>query len=574
MSPNDKLSGMIESLQTLDDPRITTLLETIVGDLREFAEEQISQLDDLVEIGVAMSAQEDISAVLEMILSQARKVTHSDGGTLYLVSPDRRFLDFHVVHNDTLAMHQGGTSGVPVNIPPVPLFTRDATPNHTNVSAYTAHAGELVNIPDVYHEKQFDFRGARAFDSQMNYRGVSMLTVPMRDHNGTTIGVLQLINATNPASNEIIEFDSTHQRRVMSLASLAAVMLTQQKLIGEMRKMFDSFIRAIATAIDAKSNHTGNHIARVTQLTMMIAEEVNRVDKGPFAKREFSVEEMEALRIATWLHDTGKITTPVHVVDKATRLQTVFDRVELIRTRYQLMREQARRKALEKMLSAGAHTNGSPTHQPQENIQLKLDASLAELDEEYAFIEKMNDGDNFMDEEGRERISKIADRLYECEQDSRKALTEDEVENMSIPRGTLTAGERTVIENHVVMTERILNEIAWPRNMRDVAKIAADHHEKLNGKGYPKGLKGSDILLQSRIMTVADIFEALSAKDRPYKAPMKLSQAIKILGFMVKDGDLDKDVVDLFLKSGCVYRYATDQLSEDQIDLEIPETIS
>jgi len=572
MSPNDKLAAMIASLQTLDDPRIRHLLETVIGDLRQFAEDQIGQLDDLVEIGVAMSAQEDIAAVLEMILGQARKVTHADGGTLYLVSPDRRFLDFHVVHNDTLNMHQGGTSGVSVDIPPVPLFSRDGTPNQTNVSAYTTHTGELVNIPDVYSAEKFDFRGARAFDRQMSYRGVSLLTVPMRDHAGTTIGVLQLVNSTNPDTNEIVEFDSTHQRRVMSLASLAAVMLTQQKLLAEMKKLFDSFIRALATAIDAKSNHTGNHIGRVAELTMMIADEMNRATDGPFAKRTFSADEMEALRVATWLHDTGKITTPVHLMDKATRLETVLDRIVLIHTRYQLMREQAKRKALEEMLNAGAHTNGA-SDLSREDVQLHLDATLTELDEEFAFIEKMNNGDNVMDDEGRDRIARIAKRLYDCEQDTCSALTEDEVANLLIQRGTLTSEERFVIENHVVMTDRILNEIAWPQHMRDVAKIAADHHEKLNGKGYPKGLKGSEILLQSRIMTVADIFEALSAKDRPYKAPMKLSQAIKILGFLVKDGDLDSDVVDLFVNSGCVYRYAAKNLAPHQIDLEIPQDV-
>ncbi|HEX03626.1 MAG TPA: HD domain-containing protein, partial [Bacteroidetes bacterium] len=511
----------------------------------------------------------------EMILAQARKVTNADGGTLYLVNPDRRFLDFHVVHNDTLKMHQGGNSGIPVDIPPIPLYASDGEPSHTNVSAHTAHTGSIVNIPDVYvyDEQQFDFRGARAFDKAMNYRGVSLLTVPMRDHTGKTIGVLQLINATDPKDKKVIEFDSTHERRVMSLASLAAVMLTQQKLIEEMKELFNSFIRALATSIDAKSTHTGNHIERVAELTMMIAHQVNAEKKGPFAKREFSPDEMEALRIATWLHDTGKITTPIHVVDKATRLQTVFDRIDLIHTRYQLMIEQAKRQALEKKLAHGAHTNGPSTIARQE-IQLELDKTLSDLKEEFEFIQTMNNGDRFLDDGGRTRLKRIAGRLFECQEETLAALTPDEVENLSIPRGTLTSDERGVIEDHVVMTERILNEIAWPQNMRDVAKIAADHHEKLNGKGYPKGLKGSEIMLQSRIMTVADIFEALSAKDRPYKAPMTLSKAIQILRFMVKDGDLDADVVELFISSGLVFEYAERRLAPDQIDVKAPEASS
>lgn len=574
MADKHNQKSILEQCESIEDPRIRHLIATVVADLRRFAEEQVGQLDDLVEIGVAMSSQEDIAAVLEMILGQARKVTHSDGGTLYLVSDDGRFLDFHVVHNDTLDMHQGGTSGVPVNIPPVPLFTGDGEPNHTNVSAHVAHAGELVNIPDVYEyeEKEFDFRGARAFDKQMNYRGTSMLTVPMRDHTNTTIGVLQLINASEVDSGNVVEFDTTHERRVMSLASLAAVMLTQQQLIAEMKQLFNSFIRAIATAIDAKSNHTGNHIARVTELTMMIAGQVNEVTTGPFGQTTFTPDEMEALRIATWLHDTGKITTPVHVVDKATRLETVFDRIELIRTRYALMREQAKRLALEKMLASGAHTNGTGK-QSRDKVQRELDRTLEQLDKDYAFLEQMNNGDRFMDEEALEKLAKIAGRTFEGKEKPLPALTQDEIANLSIPKGTLTYDERQIINNHVVMTERILEEIAWPGNMKDVAKIAADHHEKLNGLGYPKGLKGDEILLQSRIMAVADIFEALSAKDRPYKAPMKLSQAIKILRFMVKDGDLDGDVVELFIGSGLVFEYAKERLSPDQIDVTAPEVI-
>lgn len=546
------------------DPRIQRVLASVMDHLRRFAEDQVSQVDALVEIGVAMSAQENVEAVFEMILSHARKVTNADGGTLYLVNPERTLLEFHVVHNDTLGLHQGGTSPVEVKIPPVQLY-RDGEPNHKNVSAHVAHTGEMVNIPDVYRAEGFDFSGARAFDRELAYRSVSMLTVPMRDHTHTTIGVLQLINAIDPHTNATIEFDSHHERRVMSLASLAAVMLTQQNLIDEMRRLFDSLIRALATAIDAKSDHIGNHIARVTELTMLIARAVCEADSGPLAGANYSEAELEELRIAAWLHDTGKIVTPKHVVDKSTRLETVFDRAEMLSTRWQAMKERAHREALEQLL---AEAGDSISRDAAARVQHELDGMLSQMDEELAFILKLNDGGEFVTETRAERLKEIARRRYLSEDGELPALQEDEFRDLSIPRGTLNEEERKIIQDHVVQTERILHEIAWPRSMKDVPPIAASHHEMLDGSGYPKGLKGDEILLQSRIMAVADIFEALSAKDRPYKEPMKLSQTLKIIRRMVDEGCLDGDVVEVFINSGAVFAYARQHMAREQIDID------
>lgn len=546
------------------NPRIDNLIQGIVSELKSFTEEQAHHIRNLADIGVALSAESNRDKVLEMILAQARRFTNADGGTLYLITEDKRELDFHVLHNDTLNSYQGGTSGNPVNLQSVPLFCADGSPNHANVSAHVAIEGKVVSIDNVYEAEGFNFDGPRKFDAAFNYETRSMLVVPMRDHEQEVIGVLQLINAKDRETKITVPFGEEQVSMASALASQAAVVLTQQQLIDELKNLFDSFIQAIATAIDEKSRYTGGHVARVTELTMAMAHKINKTKEGTFAGVSFTEKELEELRIASWLHDTGKITTPEYVVDKSKKLETVFDRIELVKTRWEVIRLQQRLDTAEKMLkTADQHIDSVK----RTELEAKLEKKLSALDEDLEFLVRTNTGGEFMADDKLERLNGIAGQSYKTNGEARPFLTNDEVMNLAIRKGTLTDEEREIMNNHVVMSIKILSEIPWPTSMQNVPQIAGSHHEKLDGTGYPDGLKEEEITIQGRLMAVADVFEALSAKDRPYKAPMPLSQAIKILGFMVKDRHLDGDVVDLLVSSGLVQEYATKHLDPKQVDL-------
>lgn len=544
--------------------RINNLLTDIFNKLKSFLEEQARNINELASIGKAMSAEQNIAVILEMILKQARSFTSSDGGTLYLVSPDEKELVFHVVHNDTLDVFIGGSSGKAVTLPNVALFTADGRQNTTNVSAYVANTGKIVNIPDVYHAKGFNFEGTKKFDVSLGYRSKSMLVIPMRDHEDALIGVLQLINARDPATDEIIPFSPEVVDMASALASQAAVMLTQQRLINEMKQLFESFIRAIATAIDEKSKYTGGHVERVAELTMMIAHKINETPEGPCSLVSFSDDELEELRIAAWMHDTGKIVTPEYVIDKSTKLETVFDRIELIKARWEIIR-------LNKLLMAEKkkfqmvfeHADAKHVREIEDNAKNEI----KELDMLLDFIVSVNVGSEFLQQEKLEKLQNIAKMKYSYGDTERPYLSSDELFNLSIRKGTLTEKEREIINSHVLMTIKILEKLPWPKKLSNVTAIAGSHHEKLDGSGYPNGLSADLIIMQSRILALADVFEALTAPDRPYKTPMTLSKALRIMHFMAKDEHIDKDILELFINSGICRQYSLKYLRESQMDI-------
>jgi len=545
-----------------DHPPIDRLIASIVHELRTFTEEQARNISDLAEIGKAMSAERNLSHILELILSQARRFTRADAGTLYLLTEDRRELAFYVLHNDTLNTYMGGTSNQKVTLPNVLLYTNEQ-PNHSNVSAFVALTNKTVNISDAYKEEGFNFEGTKTFDKITGYRSQSMLVVPMCDHENEMIGVLQLINSKN-TEGESIPFSSDVMDLTEALASQAAVMLTQQNLIKNLKDLFESFIKAIATAIEKKSNYTGGHIQRVTELTMKIAEKINQTKKGPFSETCFSQDEMEELRIAAWMHDTGKITTSNHIVDKSMKLEGIFNRIELIKTRWETI-------SLSKQLAAEQEKarlkQKKADHHKIEQIDQQCQTELSELADEFAFLEKINHGGEEMSEAKIARLNQIAAKTFQFGQRITRYLTDNEVENLSIRKGTLTKDERDIMESHAEMTIKILESLPWPRKLKNVPRIAGAHHERLDGTGYPMKYGAAEINLQSRIMAVSDIFEALSAPDRPYKKPMSVSEAIKILKSLIKENHIDRDIVELLLDSGLINEYAIRYLKKEQIDL-------
>lgn len=543
---------------SLGDKNLMRLLDRIVAEIRSFAETKAAEIKRLSDIGIALSAERNLNRLLERIVDEARRFTNADAGTLYMVQTnaetDDPELRFEILHNDTMETRMGGTSGKPASLPPVPMV-KNGAPNTNNVSAYVANTGESVDIPDVYEAEGFDFTGTRAYDKMTGYRTKSMLVAPMRNHENEIIGVLQLINAKDPTSHAVVRFSEEYEDLIKSLASQAAIAITNAKLIEDLQEMFESLIQLVATAIDEKSPYTGGHIQRVAGLTVKIAETINEMDEGPYADVHFSPEEMNEIRIAAWLHDIGKITTPEFIVDKSTKLETIFDRVELVKTRFGLVRETMEKEALERKLAIVAAAKGDPDEERLAQIDRELSDQLSELDDDLSFIVASNTGGEFLKDDAIERLERIAKQKFFLHDKEHPFLTEDELKNLSIRKGTLTNEERQIINNHVVSTIKMLSEIPFPKKLGRVVEFAGGHHEKLNGTGYPNGLSADDLALQSRILCLADVCEALTARDRPYKPAMPKDRAFQILGFMVKDGEIDPNLLNLFLETNVYDRF-------------------
>jgi HD-GYP domain-containing protein (c-di-GMP phosphodiesterase class II) len=525
----------------------------VQDEARRFAEGQLSRIQELVKIGMALSAEKRLEYLLEMIVSEARRFTNADGGTLYIKNNQEQ-LEFKIIQNDSLKVRVGGT-GENIVWSPVPLKDAKGRDNHRNVSAYCALVGKAVNIADVYHA-DFDFGGTREFDANTGYRSKSMLLIPMRGHDNDVIGVLQLLNAMDPETGQVIGFDDYEIDDITSLASQAAIAITNVRLVRELELLLDAFLRVIAAAIDEKSPYTGGHVVNVAGLTLSIAEMVNKDKKGAFADVELSAEELDELKMAAWLHDIGKITTPEYVVDKSTKLETIFDRIELVRTRVEILKRDAEIATLKARLG----------EQEEEAVSEELPEEIRQFDGVLSFLEEVNVGGEFLSDEKIWDIRRMADRHYLANGKKSPLLNDDEVMNLSIRKGTLNDKERAIINNHVSITKRMLASLPFPRKYEKVPEIAAMHHEKLDCTGYPNGLCARDIPLQSRILAVADVFEALTAADRPYKQGKKLSESVRILSLMVKDNHLDEDVCDLLVRSGLVQDYACEKISKRQRD--------
>lgn len=522
----------------------------------------LQRLERLNTIGVALSAERDNKRLLEMILLGAKEITNADGGTLYTVTDDKR-LKFEIMRNKTLNINLGGTTGKEIPFLPLPLYLEDGSPNLTTVAAYATLNDLTVNIENAYEAKDFDFTGTRKFDEKTGYHSQSFLTIPMKNHESEVIGVLQLINAIDPDTQEIISFSAANQSLVESLASQAAVAMTNHNLIEGLKGLFEAFIELIAEAIDQKSPYTGGHCRRVPELTMMLAEAAIRADSGPLKDFSLSEKEFYELRIAAWLHDCGKVTTPESVMDKATKLSSIFDRIELIDQRFELLKAQKECEVLKKQLAA--------VQLGQQDEQHNLTAELAQFKQQCnadrAFLRQANIGSEYMTAEDQQRVRDIAALIFR--DDSGQAmpfLDENEVYNLSIVRGTLTKEEREIINNHIVVTINMLESLPYPRDLQRVPEYAGGHHERMDGRGYPKGLTKEQMSVPARMMGIADIFEALTSKDRPYKNPKTLSESLFILGKMKVDHHIDPDLFDIFVREKIYLKYAELFLPPEQID--------
>lgn len=536
-------------------------------EVREYVNELESQIFKMSEIGLALSREKDHNKLLEMILLEAKRITNADGGTLYMMTDDQR-LKFEIMMTDSLNFHMGGTSGKEIPFYPVRLFNEDGSPNKTMNVSYVGLTGETVNIDDAYTVKGFDFSGTKMFDKKTGYRSKSFLTVPLKNHQDEIIGVLQLLNAQNEEKTRVISFSNKVQELVEGLASQAAVAITNKNLIADLEKLFESFIKLIASAIDAKSPYTGGHCERVPELTIMLAESVNDARSGPFKDITFTPEQMYELKIAAWLHDCGKVTTPEYVVDKATKLETIYDRIDTVDTRFEVLKRDEEIRMLKKKLKVSGNQTLSSGEKNALSRKLGREyrQRLKQLADDQTFIQEVNIGGEFMGQDKKDRIAGIARYVWKQNGDKKSFLSENEVYNLCIAKGTLTHEERKVINSHITQTIFMLNKLPYPKHLRNVPEYAGGHHEKLDGTGYPAGLTKNEMSVQARIMAIADIFEALTASDRPYKKGKKLSEAMKILGFMVNDAHVDPDLVNIFVKDKIYQKYAEKFLDEKQID--------
>jgi len=516
----------------------------------------------LSAVGIALSAEKDERHLMELIVQSAKQLTNADGGTFYSRTEDDE-LKFEIMHTDTLGVHMGGTSGMPIDLPNVPLFDDKGNPNHKMVAAKAAVTGETVNIRDAYNAPDFDFSGTQAFDETTGYRSQSFLTVPLRNHEDEVIGVLQLINAVNRDEDRLTPFSVADEELVMSLASQAATVLTKDRLIKEHRTLFESFIELIAAAIDDKSPYTGGHCRRVPTLTLMLADAAAETKYGPLKEFRMNEDDRYELKIAGWLHDCGKVTTPEHVVEKSTKLETIYDRIHIINARFEVLKRDAEIRVLKQKLKA----KEKGKRVDEKILNKALAAELEQLERDREFLNVCNFGSESMAKADQERVERIGSYEWiDNDGDKVNFLSEEEIYNLNIKKGTLTPEEREIINYHIVATIKMLESLPYPKNLRRVPEFACGHHEKMDGSGYPRGLTREEMSVQARVMGIADIFEALTAEDRPYKHAMPISEALQILGRMKLNNHIDPDLFDVFIRKKVYLRYAQEFLEPRQID--------
>jgi len=497
----------------------------------------------LLDIGYKITSQKDFTKILETILLGAKELSNSDGGTLYLYNEKDDTLEFKIATNDTLKIHNNNINWKPLNI-----FNEDKnTINVKNVAVVSAMKDKLINIPDVYKSEEFDFAGAKAFDENQKYQTKSMLVIPMKNKDNELVGVIQLINKLS--NGQIISFTNEDEILIKAMASLATMIIENNQLVIDLEALLYGLINSVNKALSEKSKYTQQHNDNVVVLTNIIAAGINN-NKTIYPDIEYTDIEMEEIRLSAMLHDIGKITTPVHIMDKATKLETIYDRLHTIKLRFELLKKDIEISFLKNEIT--------------EEIK---NEKIVELDNDFVLIEKLNNGEYFAKDEEYERVETLAkDSDYTL-------LTKDELYNLSTRKGTLTAEDREIINNHVVMSYEMIKELPFPKKFKDVPKIACSHHKTIDGGGYAsKEIIDLELTLKDKILVIADIFEALSSKDRPYKAPNTLSQIFRIFTFLIKDNKIDRYLVQMFFEDGLYLEYAKEHFEESQME-DIQEDI-
>lgn len=541
----------------------------LVGDL-------LSRLDQLNSIGAALSKERDLNSLLEGILIAAKNITQADGGTLYRMTEDGSALRFEIMRTNSLNLFLGGTTGKAIDFAPLQLINAEGAFNDTMVATFAAIHDRTVNIADAYAEAGFDFSGTKAFDARTGYRSQSFLTVPMKNFDGEVIGVLQLINALEPGLGRVVTFSEADQRLVESLASQAAIALSNRQRVAHMERLFESFVQLVNTAIDERSPYARDRFNRVPALTLMLASAVDATTDGPYAGVHMTERDRYELKIAGMLHDCGKIATPVHVADKATKLQTLFDRIELISTRFEVLKRDAEIATLRQQLALRTCTDPAA----EAAVGQRLEEALAHIDADRAFLREVNRAQSVMTDAQLSKVRDIGTRRHWRNADGVQVpfLSGDELDNLTILRGTLTAQEHEIVNHHVAVTNAMLGKVQWPKHLKNVPEYVVAGRERPQGTGLSQELQRQQVPLQSRILALADVFEALTSTGRPYRPRMKLSKALEVMVRFAKSGYVDADLFDVFMRQGVYRQFAERFLSPEQMDLppsehEIGDTV-
>ncbi len=503
---------------------------------------------ELIDIGYQITNEKDHNKLLEIILMGAKDLSNSDGGTLYLFDSVGKTLEFKIVFNASLNIHHSETKNQ-ISWPALKMYNEDKTVNKKNVAVVCAAEDKLININDVYRSTTFDFSGAKFFDTNNNYKTTSMLVIPMKNRNNELFGVIQLVNKIDK-NNKIISFNKDDESIIASMASLATMILENNQLVIDLEKLLYALVKSIGSALSEKSKYTAKHVNNVAILSEIIANGINK-NKTTYKNTSFTNDELEEIRLAAWLHDIGKITTPEYIVDKATKLETIYDRINVIESKFEILKRDIEILFLKGEISATAK-----------------DKKYKEIEDDILFIREINKAEVFMSEEYIQRLNKIAlDNSIIVNNKEEKLFSKNELDNLLIPKGTLTKEEREIINNHASVTYKMLKELPFPKKFINIPRIAGSHHKAINGGGYcAKELKNLEMTLQEKILVIADIFEALSAQDRPYREPNTLNQIARIFSFMIKDNILDKDLVRLFFEDKLHLDYAKENLNSSQID--------
>ena len=476
--------------------------------------------DGIIELGIQLSAECNQNKLLNTILIKAMEITHADGGTLY--TPENDKLYFRITKNITMNSNIG-FKGEPVSIPPVPM-------KESYVAAFVAIHQKMINIKDVYQSELFDFSGPKNYDKITGYKTQSMMVVPLVDNYKKTIGVLQLINSTDENGN-IVPFEKGSEQLVQLLASFSNIALSNMLHALELKRQMFSFFDVIISAIDERSPYNATHTVRIVEILLSFLDYLSQSEKAVRLMGEITRERKEILIMSAWLHDIGKLVTPLDVLNKSTKLEeketVIVERTERIG-----------------ILCKVSCLEGKITKEEYENTLHKANR-LAEL------VKKINSISFLPDEIMQELTEYFSLTFTDVNGEVKPWITDSEREALTIKTGTLTAKERLTIQDHALMTSKLLSKMSFSEKYKAVPFLASSHHELLNGKGYPKKLKADEIPYDVRILTILDIFEALTTKDRPYKKPMPAEKALLILEQMGDYGDLDHDLLSLFKESRC-----------------------
>ena len=470
----------------------------------------------ILDTGIALSKEKDRNKLLDKILDESINITHCDAGTLYVC----RNKELHFQVMKTLSMNvDKGKNGEKIDLPPVPM-------REQNICAYSVIHKKSLNIPNVYDSDEFDFSGPYNYDRMTGYHTQSMLTIPLLNQEEEAVGVLQLINAMDEEGN-VIAFATELEHIILALASQAAIAVSNIRYMEEIKEQMWSFTEAMAETIDTRTPYNANHVRMVADYAGRMADYINELHEKGLEEEYFSENRKEQLVLGALLHDIGKVSIPTKVMNKATRLE---EKLRDIKMRFELFRTRYRLQLLEGELS-----------------ETEYEEVIGRLDKALALAEEGNTT-GFLTDEKKQELMEVFSEVYRGKEGEEPYFTEEEKEDLLIRKGTLTDKERSIMESHVEKTERILSKVHFNQNYQYAMTWAIQHHECLDGSGYPRKLTGDVLATEARILAVADICDALLATDRPYKKPMPKEKAFAIMRDMAEHGKIDGKLVEYLEK--------------------------